>query len=329
LGPIKLGIIGCGIAARDLHFPVLQSLKDKFKIVMVCNHTEQKAREFAEMAGGVPWTLDYKELLKNPEVEAVDITLPIHMNYETVKNAVRFKKHVIVEKPLAANIEEAKKLASIEKHYKGVLMVAENYRYSPLYLKAGEMIKEGLIGELYGAFWDIFRRMDPDNKYAKTRWRIEHQYEGGFITDAGIHNIAVLRTLCGDFSTGIAAIESINPGIGKMDSMSFLFATSHMVKGVLNIYYSVDGYREDKLLLIGTEGTIIVEDGSRITLKKEGDQDTVADFPESGGYLEEFEDFYKAVRGGGKVLSTFHEAYMDLTVMLGAIHSAEGKPVKA
>ncbi len=326
MGPIKLGIIGCGIAARDLHLPVIQALKDKYKIVMVCNHTEEKARDFAISAGNVPYTRNYKELLKNPEVEAVDITVPIHLNYEVVKSAIRFKKHVIVEKPLAANLDDAKKLSGIEKHYRKVLMVAENYRYSPIYRKAGELIREGRIGELYGAFWNIFRRLDENDKYAKTEWRINHKYEGGFIMDAGIHNIAVLRMLCGEFSSGIAAVECINPRIGKMDSMSFLFATTNMVKGVFNMYYSVIGYAEEKLLLIGTEGSITVENGSRIILKREGEEDQITDMPGSGGYLEEFVNFYEAVRGGGKVVSTFHEAYMDLMVMLGAIHSADSKP---
>jgi len=64
MNPIKLGIIGCGIAARELHFPALQKLQDKFSITVVCNHSEPKAKSFAEMAGGVPFVLDYQELLK-------------------------------------------------------------------------------------------------------------------------------------------------------------------------------------------------------------------------------------------------------------------------
>jgi len=328
LEPIKLGIIGCGIAARDLHLPVLLSMKDKFRIVMVCNHTEPKARDFAQLAGGVPYTLDYKKLLENAEVEAVDIALPIDLNYEAVKNSMRRRKHILVEKPLAATIEEAKKLAGIEKNYRGVLMVAENFRYSPLYLKAGEIIKEGRIGELYGAFWNVFKRIDEKNKYAHTRWRINHKYEGGFVTDAGIHNIAVLRTICGEFTSGIASVECINPGIGKMDSMSFLFSTNGMVKGVFNNYFSVNGYNEDKLLFLGTEGSLVLENGSRITLKKEGEADQVFDIPNGEGYIEEFENFYAAIRNGVRVISTFHEAYMDLSVILSAIHSAEGKPSK-
>jgi predicted dehydrogenase len=326
LKPVKLGIIGCGIAARELHLPALKTLQDNFKIVMVCNHTEEKAFQFSNLVGGVPYTLNYKELLKNPEVEAVDIALPIPLNYEVVKNAIRARKHVIVEKPLAENLDQAKKMAAYSKRYRGVLMVAENYRYSPLYRKAGDLIKDGKIGELYGAFWNIFRCHDENNRYSRTAWRINHSYEGGFIMDAGIHNIAALRMLCGEFSSGIAEVECINPGIGKMDSISFLFATANMVKGVFNMYYSARGYSEDRLLLLGTEGSLIVESGERIVLKRQNLPDEEILIKEGSGFVEEFMDFYEAIRNGAKVVSTFQEAYIDMQVMIGAIHSAEGNP---
>jgi predicted dehydrogenase len=47
--PVKLGIIGCGIAAKDLHWPALKELSDLFEIIVVCNHSEPKAKEFSQM----------------------------------------------------------------------------------------------------------------------------------------------------------------------------------------------------------------------------------------------------------------------------------------
>ena len=64
--PVKLGIIGCGIAARKLHWPALQKVGGRFKIEMVCNHTEKKAQSYAELVGKVPYVLDYHDLLANP-----------------------------------------------------------------------------------------------------------------------------------------------------------------------------------------------------------------------------------------------------------------------
>ncbi|KNY28711.1 Gfo/Idh/MocA family protein [Pseudobacteroides cellulosolvens] len=116
--PVKLGILGCGIAAKDLHWPALKQMKEKFEIVTVCNHTEEKAKEFAQMVGNVPYLTDYKQILANPEIEAVSILLPIHLNHQVTKEALEAGKHVIVEKPIAANMKEAEDMLSFEKNTK-------------------------------------------------------------------------------------------------------------------------------------------------------------------------------------------------------------------
>ena len=123
--PVRLGIIGCGLAAKNIHWPALKKLKDKFSIVCVCNHTEPKARQFSKLVGNVPYVLDYKDLLKRPDLEAVDIILPICLNYSVTKDSLEAGKHVIVEKPLAANIKDAKEMLKFENQRK----VRSNHHY--------------------------------------------------------------------------------------------------------------------------------------------------------------------------------------------------------
>ena len=86
---IKLGIIGTGLAAKTLDLPALKRLSNKFEITTVCNHTEKKAKEFSELIGGVKYYLDYRELLKDENVEAVDITLPIDLNYKVTVDSLK------------------------------------------------------------------------------------------------------------------------------------------------------------------------------------------------------------------------------------------------
>lgn len=320
--PVKLGILGCGIAAKDLHWPALKQLKDKFEIVTVCNHTAEKAKEFAQMAGNVPYVTDYKEVLSNPEIEAVNILLPIHLNYEVTKEALDAGKHVIVEKPIAANMKEAEEMLGFEQKYKTIMMVAENFRYDPLNIRIKELLDSGSIGKPYSAFWDCFDLLETSNKYAKTQWRIKHQYPGGFITDGGVHNMAVFRDLFGEIDSGKAITKSINPELGEIDSMSFLFNTSQKVSCVFNYYFSSMGYQERKLKILGTQGTMVVE-GKNITIKKVNSSDYVETVQSEGGYKEEFENFYGAIRNGEKVKSTFLEAYKDLKALLDALEAAE------
>ena len=317
---IKLGIIGCGIAAQGLHWPVLQELKDKFEITAICNHTEKKAQDFSKMLGGVPYVLDYHHLLQRADVEAVDIVLPIQLNYQVTKDALEAGKHVIVEKPLAANLSEAKMMLDFEDKYSLVMMVAENFRYRPIFHRIRNYLQQGEIGKPYAVFWNRFTLIDlKTNKYAQTKWRINHQYRGGFVTDGGIHYIAALRDMFGEINHGIAFTKRVNSNIGEMDSMSFQFRTDKNIYGVLNAFYSSKGYEQDCILISGSEGSILVEN-DKLTLKNEKGIE-LEEVEESKGYKEEFEDFFKGIRFGKKVRSSFYEGYKDLQVIMGAINS--------
>lgn len=318
---VKLGIIGTGIAARELHLPSLMELKDKFEIACVCNHTEPKAKEFSAMAGDVPYVLDYNELLAREDVKAVDIILPIPMNCKAVLDSLEAGKHVIVEKPIASNLDDAQLMITFPQRFDRVMMVAENYRYNPVFERAKEIIREGKIGEPYSVFWDQFTVTDSANKYAGTAWRIDHKYPGGFVMDAGIHNIAVLRDLFGEMKSGIAFNRSVNPTIGRMDSMSLQFVFESGVNGVLNIYFSAQGITRGELTVLGKEASLVVV-GNTLTIKRQGHEDISETVETDRGYRRQLEDFYEAIVNHKPPVSTFEEAFKDFRTMLMALDSA-------
>jgi len=316
---IRLGIIGCGIAARDLHWPALEKLRNKFEIRAVCNHTEKKAREFSKLVGNVPYDLNYRDLLKRKEIEAVDIALPIHLNYSVTRDALAAGKHVFLEKPLAANLQQGKKMLQFDDKYPEIKMVAENFRYRPGLKMVKGYLDRAKIGKAYVVFWDYFNLIDSKNKYVGTKWRIHHQYPGGFITDGGVHNIAGLRYLFGDLYHLAAFTKSVNKAIGELDSFSLQFASTSGVHGVLNIFLSSTGYSNNRILILGTDGSIILDNGRIIV--KSGDK-VIVNKPlnNDNGYIEEFEDFFQAIRSGKKVESSFTEGYKDLEVIIKAIN---------
>jgi predicted dehydrogenase len=324
MDPIRLGIIGTGIAAQQLHWPALEKLTEQIRIIMVCNHTEPKAKAFSEMAGGVPYCLDYHKLLNNPDVEAVSISLPIHLNLGVTREALEAGKHVIVEKPLAANLAEAGEMRSLPDSHPGlVAMVGENYRYRPLYRTLRKLIEDGAIGQPYSVLWNYLIQLDLEkNQYARTSWRQAPRHVGGFVTDAGVHNIAVLRTLAGEFVSGRAFTASILPAIGKPDTFSLQFVTETGIQGVLNLYFRACGLWENMMHVFGNRGTISAT-REQFTLHREGQPDLVEDARDGGGYCEEFEAFVRAIREGETVESTFGEAYRDLEILIKAIEAAE------
>jgi predicted dehydrogenase len=164
--------------------------------------------------------------------------------------------------------------------------------------------------------------MDESNKYARTEWRIKHKYEGGFITDGGVHNIAGIRFLAGEIVKYQAMARQINPSIGEMDTFSMQFATDQGISGTLNLFQSSNGYFENKVLMLGTEGALKLEDGF-LSLHHRDQIVEKIHFEEDNGYMEEFEDFYQAIRTGSRPVSDFEQGYRDLEVILGAIDHAK------
>ena len=133
----------------------------------------------------------------------------------------------------------------------------------------------------------------------------------------------------GDIVSGNAFTKSINPDIGRVDSMSFQFNTASNVSGVWNIFVSANGFREDGILIYGTRGSLLaVQIGdtfgnNKIVLQKNTRTEFEEVLENDTGFQEEFEDFYQAVRTGQKVVSSFSEACRDLEVVVRALDSAK------
>ncbi|WP_274649754.1 Gfo/Idh/MocA family protein [Paenibacillus humicola] len=318
MNPVRLGFIGCGIVARDLHWPALQQLKEKFEAVHVCSRSEAKAREFADLTGAPRYSTDYRELLKDPKVEAVIIAYPFELNYELTKAALGAGKHVLVEKPLAATLEEGRELVSLSESADRVAAVAENYRYRPVFAKIKRYIGEGRIGRPCKVIWNGFGYLPRDLKYLKdSTWR--HTSYGGFILDGGVHQMAGLQTIFGRMTKGIAHTVQMQHGAGEPDGLTYLFEFENGVSGIYHNYLSIVGYSYHNLLIFGTEGSIILENNQLTVATQEGREQEKAE--DDGGYTGEFDDFYSAIRNGTPTQSSIREAFYDLQALLHALES--------
>jgi predicted dehydrogenase len=320
---VKVGIIGCGIAARTLHWPALQQLEECFTITAVCNHTEAKSKEFAQLVGDVPYFLDYRKLLGRADVDTVVILLPVHLNHQAVKAAMAAGKHIMVEKPLAVNLTEAGELVNLAENYPQVTMVAENFHYRQQFRRARLALERNVIGAPYAAFWNCFKNIDPKvSLYAQTDWRIHHKYPGGFITDGGVHYMAALRDLLGEIKPLAAFKKTVNAQIGAMDSLSLQFIAGAKVHGVFNLFFSSNGFLEDRLVILGDNGSLLIEN-NRLTIKRYTEILDTQEFQDDRGYVEEYRAFWQAIQGGAPVRSTFAEGYADLKTVIQALEYAQ------
>ncbi len=322
---IKLGIIGTGLAARDLHLEPLQELADQFEIVALCNRTRAKAEAFRDLIGGGPRiTTDYRELLSWPEVEAVDVALPIVLNEPVTIDALRAGKHIILEKPIGHDLEAGRHVvAEADLHPDLVLLVAENERYEERVRAAGTLVSEGRIGRPMLVQAEVLAPRNPNSPYAATTWRIEPEHIGGYLSDGGVHEAAKIQVVAGPVSAVQGIITAFGP---EKDPTDTLLANLRFQSGAAgHLTYSVGVLERDEpsLRVHGTEGSLAVHRHRIVVTDADGNEEVLEFSDAPNPYTLEFLDFYRAVAEGKPPDVTPRQALSDLAVIAASFQSSE------
>ena len=182
---IKIGIIGCGGIAKGKHMPALKKVKD-VEMVAFCDILPERAKEAAEKYGTPDAKVytDYKELLKDPEITVVHVCTPNRSHSFITVDALEAGKHVMCEKPMAINSEEAKKMLDAAKRTGKKLSIGyqNRFRDDSFYLK--QEAEDGTFGDIYYAKATALRRRAVPN------WGVflnEYEQGGGPLIDIGTH----------------------------------------------------------------------------------------------------------------------------------------------
>ena len=134
---VRIGIIGCGGIANGKHMPALKKLSD-VEMVAFCDIVEERAQKAAEKFGvpGAKVFTDYRDLLKL-DLDVVHVLTPNRQHSFITVDALEAGKHVMCEKPMAINSEEAKKMVDAAKRTGKKLTIGYQNRFRPecLYLK--------------------------------------------------------------------------------------------------------------------------------------------------------------------------------------------------
>lgn len=333
---VRLGVIGTGMAWEWLHYPAIKELGDKYQIVAIANRTKSDAEKFAKSIGMDLKNVyeDYKELLKRDDIDAVDILVPINLNYIVSEDAAKAGKNIICEKPLAPNLEQAGKFAEIPRKYGIKVMIAENYRYNDEINKIRNIINQGKIGEAIYFIWneaECFQCIMTENTYAAAEWRQHPDFRGGAFLDAALHNIAGMRHIFGAVERvqafGKPLKEDFNPYISVNANVQFK-------SGVIGQFtYFPTGKEMQKplvgLRIFGTEGMIYLEDKKSGIINiayNNGTAEQVKFMPERG-YYNELLNFYNAMNGIEEVSVTPEIEYGDVKMVFDVLKSIERKEV--
>jgi predicted dehydrogenase len=203
---LNVGLIGAGFmgkahslayVAMPMFFWPAPAIPVRKTIVDV---NDSIAAEAAQRFGFEKSTSDWRSVVEDPEIDIIDIATPNHLHAEIAIAAAAAGKHIISEKPLARNGDEAKTMYDAVKNAGIVHMVAFNYRRTPAVALAKKYIDEGAIGDIlnfrgtYLQDWSA----DPDGPLS---WRFQKSIAGsGSLGDIGTHVVDMARFLCGEIT---------------------------------------------------------------------------------------------------------------------------------
>jgi len=343
---VKMGVIGCGAIGQRRHIPEAFNHPD-VQVVALCDVNEERAAEVAGKYNNPAVFKDYRKMLEWADLDAVVVGTPNKYHAVQSIDALNAKKHVLVEKPMAATREEAKNMIAAAKKAKKILMVGQNQRLMPPHVKAKEVLDSGRLGKII-AFQTTYKHPGPDNwsvDGAKSWFFKKPEAIMGVCGDLGVHKADLMRYLLGqEFSEVIGFVGTVDkkdPFTGRpisVDDNAFIsMKTRSGVMGSMTISWTNYGAFEDNsthvycekgVMIVGVDpdyGVVVnYRDGSK-ELHKLGAISTNIKQVKSGM----MDMFVKSIQTGNQPLIDGMEGYKSLEVILAALESAaSGKVVK-
>ncbi|MGD0405350.1 MAG: Gfo/Idh/MocA family oxidoreductase [Candidatus Bathyarchaeia archaeon] len=215
---VKLGIIGLGYIGQ-IH--LRHSLKLANAKVVAVADLSTKALKRAKDLGVKKTFNDYADLLKDPEVDAVLVSLPTHLHLKCTQQAAEAKKDIFLEKPISVKIEEANEIISVTQRNSVKLMMGYPLRFNKAFGRIKADLDNGLIGDVenahatYVSSGPFFHRAEGYLPIPVPEWWFNTEYTGGgVLIDLGCHIINLLRWYFGE-------IVDIKGYFGHRFSMDF------------------------------------------------------------------------------------------------------------
>ncbi|MGH7911543.1 MAG: Gfo/Idh/MocA family protein [Candidatus Dormibacteraceae bacterium] len=335
--PIRLGLIGTGLAAQKLHWPALQRLADRYRVTACCDLSAEAAAAFAELAQ-MPedrFVRSSAALLGRDDVDAVLVTLPIPHLLEAAREALAAGKHVICEKPSGGDEAQAKSFVELRREFPDrTLLLAENMFYRDDLRLARRLLDAGAIGRVHLVAWRFASHWIPRRgQFSGTPWRQRPQYRGGAHLDNGVHHMAKLRLLCGEVATLSALTQRANATIDAPSDLAVDLAfTGGAIGSYAATYTDVPLPAEpNETRLYGTSGTLVLgERGARkeVRLHRADEPPQTHSFEGTdNGYWGELCNFADALQHGAPIVGTVQQSARNLLLVVRALDAAERRQV--
>ena len=241
---VNVGVIGVG-AMGENHVRVYHKMEEA-NLIAVSDVSERALKKIEKKYGAKGYT-DYCELLENPDIEVVSVCVPTTFHHAVVMEAIRHKKHILVEKPIAFTLTEAEEMIAAAKEAGIILATGHVERFNPAVQKAKELIDDGVIGDIVSAFAKRVGPLPPRIK------------DVGVSIDLAIHDLDIMNYLFDEEITQVyGTMNSSFDDSEFEDHAEIMVSFDNESTGIIEVNW-LTPYKRRELELTGTAGIISVD----------------------------------------------------------------------
>ena len=241
---VNVGVIGVG-AMGENHVRVYHKMEEA-NLMGVSDVSERALKKIEKKYDAKGYT-DYCELLANPEIEVVSVCVPTTFHHDVVMEAIKHKKHVLVEKPIAFTLTEAEEMIAAAKEAGVTLATGHVERFNPAVQKAKELIDDGVIGDIVSAFAKRVGPLPPRIK------------DVGVSIDLAIHDLDIMNYLFEEEITQVyGTMNSSFDDSEFEDHAEIMVSFDNESTGIIEVNW-LTPYKRRELELTGTAGIISVD----------------------------------------------------------------------
>lgn len=347
----KVAIIGCGTIANSAHIPSYMNNKD-VEIKYFCDIIPERAKAAVEKYGCGTAITDYKEILADPEVEAVSVCTPNKMHSIISIDCLKAGKNVLCEKPAARIYSEAVEMKKAQNETGKVLNIGVVNRFNGAVKKIREMIANGDLGEVYHVYVSFrAHRSIPGLGGAFTTKEIAG---GGVLIDWGVHYLDIVMFCTNDPTPKTVSAKAFCKLGVDMENYVYEGMWAENTKD-LNGTYDVDdfvtgfvrtegptitfngawaqniGIAEGYIDFIGTKAGIRLNYGGDFTVWGTEDGKLTSckpDFERNNAFQTEIDSFIRCIKTGEKLPSHIDTVAVTAKMMQAMYDSSEtGKEI--
>ncbi len=259
LSDIRWGIIGCGDVCEVKSGPAFNLIKHS-SLVAVMRRNGAKAQDYAERHGVPKWYDEADQLMDDPEINAIYIATPPGSHKEYTLQALRRKKPVYVEKPMALTFGECEEMINAAKQENTPLFVAYYRRCLPFFLHVKDWIERDEIGTIRAVNIRLYKGSKLDKRSeGQDGWRVNPQISGGgHFVDLAAHQFDLLDYIFGPIKKVQGSVAN---QAGWYDAEDIVSANFEFESGIIGAglwcFNSHSDYDHDEIEILGTTGRIV------------------------------------------------------------------------